>query len=141
MNKIDTDKDLHTSKISELPEPSEVKRINLTQHEAQPDQGCFEPEDKAQVQELLTFSESPSTDVIQQRAKALAEIAVAHRANHAMIGGALWLMAPLANELEKVGVIPQYSFSERRSVDQVQPDGSTKTIAVHKHLGWVKAII
>jgi hypothetical protein len=58
-----------------------------------------------------------------------------------MIGGALWLMEPLADALRKAGVTPQFSFSERNSVDQVQPDGSTKKIVAHKHLAWVDAIM
>jgi hypothetical protein len=37
------------------------------------------------------------------------------------------------------GITALYSFSTRESVDQPQPDGSVRKVAVFRHTGWVEA--
>ena len=56
-----------------------------------------------------------------------------------MIGGALWLMKPLIEELAYIGT-PMFAFSKRITEEIKEPDGSIKKIAVFKHLGFVEAI-
>ena len=116
--------------------------INLTQHAATAEQlaaGVVDlPADqKAVLQVLLTFDDIPSADDIHSRAAAVAALAKGHKA--AMIGGALWLMGPLASALRAAGVHPVFAFSRRESVEQTQPDGSVKKVQVFRHAGFVEA--
>ena len=55
-----------------------------------------------------------------------------------MIGGALWLMNPLIEELENIGT-PLFAFTKRVVEEIKQPDGSIKKIAIFKHEGFVPA--
>ena len=55
-----------------------------------------------------------------------------------MIGGALWLMKPLIEELENIGT-PLFAFTKRVVEEIPQPDGTVKKIAVFKHEGFVPA--
>lgn len=115
--------------------------LNLTQHAASPEQveaGVVEPEEKARVQELLTFASLPSLAEIYERAEALAEVASRHGATQVMIGGAPYLMAPLEWGLLKRGILPLYSFTERVSEEQVQPDGTTRKVSTFRHVGFVR---
>lgn len=57
-----------------------------------------------------------------------------------MIGGAPYLMGPLAAALREHGLEPVFAFTERISVDEQQPDGSVRKTAVFKHSGWVPAL-
>jgi hypothetical protein len=114
-----------------------IMRINLTQHTASPEQDCIEPSDKTAVQRLLTFETLPDRDDIKDRAVALAMIAETSGASEAMIGGAPYLMTCLEDQLSKRGIKPLYAFSTRESIEQHQPDGSIRKIAVFKHIGFV----
>jgi len=55
-----------------------------------------------------------------------------------MIGGALWLMKPLIEELENIGM-PLFAFTKRAVEEVKQPDGSIKKVAIFKHEGFVPA--
>ena len=55
-----------------------------------------------------------------------------------MIGGALWLMAPLSFYLKSAGINPVFAFSKRESVEEVI-DGKTVKTNVFKHVGFVEA--
>lgn len=57
-----------------------------------------------------------------------------------MVGGAPYLMGPLCAALKEYGLEPVFAFTERVSVDEVQPDGSVRKTAVFRHSGWVPAI-
>ena len=46
-------------------------------------------------------------------------------------------MSALEKALRDVGIKPFYSYSERVSVEEVQPDGSVVKRNVFKHLGFV----
>ncbi len=114
--------------------------VNLTQHSAsveQIDSGVVEPQNKQEVQSLLTFNTLPSVEEISARAAALAEIAVAEGYSKAMLGGAPFLMGPLELALKLKGIEPLYAFSARESIDETLPDGSVKKVAIFRHLGWV----
>lgn len=111
--------------------------INLTMHEATPEQGAFEPSNKSEVKELLLFKELPTDKEIKQRASRLAQIAYENGATHAMIGGALYLMSSLERYLLGWGVKPVYAFSERVSVEVVNDKGEVEKDSVFKHLGFI----
>ena len=122
--------------------------INLTQHKATTDQLAagvkdFSDEDRVYLSEALNFSSVPTMEVIYDRVEKLNGLA--HKEGHfgtqVMIGGALWLMAPLIRRLMLEGFRPVFAFSVRESVDEVQADGSVKKVAVFKHAGFVEAIL
>ena len=124
-------------------EPS-AKIINLTQHNATPDQvsaGVIEPKDKAEVQRYLTFDNIESENAIRRRAAALADIALENNCKMAMIGGAPYLMAMLEEELNKVGINPVYAYSERNVVSVTLEDGSTKNNITFEHKGFIETDI
>ena len=114
------------------------KTINLVMHAASPEQGCFEPQNKAEVKELLLFRQMPTADEIHRRAKSLANIAHESGATHAMIGGALYLMSSLERALVDLGITPLYAFSERVSVEVTNDLGEVEKKATFKHLGFVE---
>jgi hypothetical protein len=119
--------------------------LNLTQHQATADQAAVDVVDvpaerRAGLQALLTFAELPSSETIRDRAEQIAELAAAEGATSAMIGGALWLMAPLAAALRRRGIEPLFAFSVRETEEQVQPDGSVRKVAVFRHAGFVPAV-
>lgn len=115
--------------------------INLTQHDStsdQRDQGVVEPSDKVAVRNLLTFNDIPSREQMLVRASKLAAVAVNMKAEAAMIGGAPYFMSALETALKERGIKPLYAFSIRRSVDETQPDGSIRKVAVFRHKGFVE---
>ena len=117
-----------------------MKILNLTQHEATPEQqaqGVFEPnlQDKADIQYLLTFDEIPTKGGLRRRAELLAMIANHYEVDNIMIGGAPYLMAPLISELPN----SVFAFSERVSEEQQLPDGSVRKVNVFRHVGFVPA--
>lgn len=125
--------------------------LNLTQHNATQDQladGVIElnAEQKAFVQTTLTFNTLPSKEELQARAEELASFAAQIRNGfelddvevHAMIGGAPYFMPFVEKALKGYGFVPVYAFTERQSVDETQPDGSTKKVSIFKHAGWVE---
>lgn len=128
--------------------------INLTQHPSTPEQlaaGVVDPtpEQRTEISRLLTFEELPDKADCQERARKLAfmaqRIVMAHRAAiatgySAMIGGAPYLMTPLAIELASVVIEPLYAFSMRESIEETQPDGSVRKTAVFRHKGFVPAL-
>ena len=54
-----------------------------------------------------------------------------------MIGGAGYFMRPLEEALREKGIKPLYSFSERKSVEKTNPDGTVTKVNVFEHVGWV----
>lgn len=115
-----------------------MRILNLTQYIGTPEQGVIEPVDKQKIVDLLTFTELPTKDIIESKALALAEIAVQHECEFAMIGGAPYLMAPLEVILLLKGVKSLFSFSERFTLDEKLPDGSVIKQSTFKHTGWVQ---
>ena len=134
--------------------------LNLTQHAATAEQIAAgvhpmhetdsgqQPFDR--LRELLTFEDLPTPVEVIERAKEIALLAddsayIQSGGNAdpyitgAMIGGAPFLMEPLAHALRNRGFVPVYAFSRRESEEVVQPDGSVKKVAVFRHLGFVGA--
>ena len=133
--------------------------LNLTQHDATADQiaagvTCGDINDKQEQTEfraLLTFDTLPTPVEVRQRAQKIAEYArktttlvdygdsgcFNEPLRFALIGGAPFLMAPLEEALRAAGITPLYAFSTRESVEQVQPDGSVRKVAVFRHQGFV----
>jgi hypothetical protein len=139
--------------------------MNLTQHAATADQiaaGVFDlpAAARADLQALLTFGELPDEQEIRARAEQIAGMAALYAsaedraddagalpegdaggfALHAMIGGALWLMAPLAAALREQGIEAVFAFSVRETEEQKQADGSVRKVAVFRHAGFVPAV-
>lgn len=129
--------------------------VNLTQHPATSDQLAAGVQDlPAEVRDalvaLLTFANCPDRQEIFERAEDIAELACYNGLGGddgdspfpagAMIGGALWLMAPLSDALRHRGINPLFAFSVRETQEQKNADGSVRKIAVFRHAGWVPAV-
>ena len=129
--------------------------INLTQHTASAEQIAagvqdLPAEQREDLVQALTFESLPTGAEIRDAAEIVAELSVQNglgdnngdspTPESAMIGGALWLMAPLAEALRRRGVEPLFAFSTRESVEAVQPDGSTRKTAIFRHVGFVPAV-
>lgn len=117
--------------------------LNLTQHAASATQieaGVVSASFADRLPTLLTFVGLPDAASIAQRAEVIASLAADDGVRQAMIGGAPFFMAPLEKALRAVGITPLYAFSERVSVDAVQPDGSIRKTAEFRHLGFVPAV-
>lgn len=121
--------------------------VNLTQHDASAEQieaGVIDMvgKDLESIKALLTFQDLPSADEIDRRAQEITRLAkdalFGQPERKAMIGGALWLMAPLTFYLKAAGIIPVFAFSKRESVEKVI-DGKTVKTNVFKHVGFVEA--
>lgn len=120
-----------------------MKITNLTQHVATPEQIVADvvdlpADDRARLQQLITFHVIPSSEEIRERAEAVAQLAVKAGATTAMIGGAPFFMSALEKALCEAGVKPVYAFSVRESQDVVQADGSVRKVAVFRHAGFVE---
>ena len=129
--------------------------INLTQHPASADQiatGVVDlvGDELVTLKRALTFDACPTAEEISERAEFVAELACYNglggddgdspMPRQAMIGGALWLMAPLAAELRARSVEPVFAFSVRETEEQKQADGSVRKVAVFRHAGFVPAV-
>ena len=116
-----------------------MKILNLTQHPASEDQmsaGVYdlEGEELAKMKQLLTFKSLPSQQEIEKRAWGLARLT--NKVEYAMVGGAPYLMAPLARILSQNHTKSLFAYSERVSVEDAET--GTKT-SVFKHLGFVSS--
>ena len=129
--------------------------LNLTQHPATADQvevGVIDlaGEELAALKECLTFGNLPAAQEILDRAHDIAELACHNGLGpdnvddplpqRAMIGGALWLMAPLAAALRGRGIDPVFAFSVRETEEHAQADGSIRKVAVFRPAGFVPAV-
>ena len=129
--------------------------INLTQHQASAEQVAVGVADlpaemRECLQAALTFDACPTAEEIRERAEIVAELACYNglsgddgdspMPDQAMIGGALWLMAPLAAALRVRGIDPVFAFSVRETEEQGQADGSVRKVTVFRHAGFVPAI-
>ena len=126
--------------------------LNLTQHDASDDQkeaGVVDlPEDQqTELKIELTFATVPTASHIAYRAVAIASLArkwgrenlVPGQELKVMIGGAPYLMSALETEFRRDGIKAVYAFTERRSRDVKQPDGSVRKTQVFRHAGFVEA--
>jgi len=130
--------------------------LNLTQHPATADQRAAGVVDLAgpelaSLKQALTFDECPTAAEVRERAVFIAELACYNglsgdegdspMPDQAMLGGALWLMAPLAAELDARGIAPGFAFSKRDTVEETLPSGEVRKVAVFRHAGFVPASI
>lgn len=125
---------------------------NLTQHPVSEEQkaaGVVDLPSSAlsSLRAALTFENLPNEQEIRRRVRFIAHlisgdsvVANNFRADKAMIGGALWLMAPLAAELRARGIEPLFAFSVRETEEQKQADGSVRKVTVFRHTGFVPAV-
>ena len=113
--------------------------LNLTQHHGTHEQGVIEPRDKREVQQLLTFNQIPTSDEMASRAALLALIALSHRVDSALIGGAPYFMSTLEKALCNVGIPPVYSFSQRICVERTEGNTVIKE-NVFKHIGYISGV-
>jgi hypothetical protein len=123
--------------------------LNLTQHAATPEQLAdgvrdLDAELRALLTAALTVEDLPTKAEILSRCQAVVDIALSTEANEppctVMIGGAPWMMGPLAHELrEQVGCRCLFAFSKREAVETTGPDGSVKKSSVFRHAGWIEA--
>lgn len=133
--------------------------INLTQHQATPEQVAagvvdLPPAVRDLLLKELTFDTLPSAEEIEDRAAHIAALAMdfttsqlgdemanagaVPRGVRAMIGGAPYLMSALEAALLDACIQPVYAFSVRESIEEVQPDGSVRKINVFRHGGFVE---
>ena len=125
------------------------------------------PSFKSKLKSLLTFDNLPSCEEIKSRADEIYTLIVEFATSgnspiidetkdlidedglvnesefkklgfKFMIGGAPYLMRPLINELTYLGEC-LFAFTERNSVEVIEPDGSVTKKAVFKHAGFVPA--
>ena len=123
--------------------------LNLTQHAATPEQladGVRDLPDelRAALVQALTVDDLPTKNEILARCQDVVNICFYTNADNApatvMIGGAPWMMGPLAHELrEQVGCRCLFAFSKREAVETTGPDGSVKKSSVFRHAGWIEA--
>ncbi len=129
--------------------------LNITQHPASADQIAvgvvdLDGDELASLKAALTFGELPDAEEIRDRAEYIAELAAMNGLGgedgddplptRAMIGGALWLMAPLAAALRLRSIEPVFAFSVRDTEEQTQEDGRVRKVAVFRHAGFVPAV-
>lgn len=132
-----------------------MRILNLTQHAATPDQvaaGVIDvsAHERELLAQALTFEWVPDAREIHSRCELLAELASTSDAwepqdgapamARVMIGGAPWLMGPLAGYLQGYGLVPVFAFSRRVSMDQPGKDGTVQKVSVFQHEGFVHAI-
>lgn len=120
--------------------------INLTQHNLTADQTSaatwveMTQEQVAEIRNLLTFEDIPSSNEMVRRAAHIANIVADNtNATHAMIGGAPFFMSTLEEALKTRAIKPVYAFSERTVVEETTEAGETRKTAVFRHKGWVYA--
>lgn len=128
--------------------------LNFTQHNCTKDQldaGILElpAEHKQKLSELLTFEQLPTSDDVWLRAVQLVSLfeTVAVELGYTfeddskslmpMVGGAPFLMASLELAFTSSNLKVCYAFSRRESVEQTQPDGTVRKVAVFRHVGLV----
>jgi hypothetical protein len=117
--------------------------INLTQHQATPEQikaGVIDLTGNAldTLKFNLTFISMPDKKGIVERAQRIAALAEAHGFKRAMIGGAPYLMSSLEEALKSNDITPVYAFSERISKEETLPDGTIRKINIFQHRGFIE---
>ena len=127
--------------------------INLTQHPATQEQKEFgvrdvAPELQGKLRQLLTFDTLPTFQEIRGRAFQLYQLFEEETLNDdweterqfwpsVMIGGAPYLMSHLEECFLPEGIGVLYAFSQRKSIEEQQADGSVVKRTVFVHEGFV----
>lgn len=99
------------------------------------------PEDRARINALGNFTDIPTPDEIDRRAAEIADIAAKYLSESpggaALIAGAPYLAARVAEKLSERGITPVESFSVRRVVEKQQADGSVVKESVFDHAAYI----
>ena len=126
--------------------------INLTQHPAtqeQKDAGVRDVafENQGKLRQLLTFDTMPTVQELRGRAYQLFQLFEGETLNDnwetkqfwpsVMIGGAPYLMSHLEECFLAEGITVRFAFSQRKSVEEQQADGSVVKRTVFVHEGFV----
>lgn len=116
---------------------------NFTQHQLTEEQkkdgiGELPAEQAAQVRELLNFESKPGSREVQVRAEQLAEVAAAAGAGGVMLGGAPFLMPPLAASLQRRGIRTFFAFSQRRSTEVLTADSRVEKRCIFCYEGLIE---
>jgi hypothetical protein len=94
-------------------------------------------EKRSALTELLTVDVMPTRRELLERCASIAKLASSvEGARKAMVGGAPAMMRPLEDALFAYGIQAVFAFSKRESIDQPQPDGSVRKVAIFRHAGW-----
>lgn len=117
--------------------------LNMTQHALVPDQCAdgvreFPAGQRPLLHRLLTFESLPTAQEIGSRAEQLAEMAAANGAGGVMLGGAPFLMSALEKALKRRSIPVFYAFSQRRSTEVPQPDGTVQKCVRFSYAGLVE---
>ena len=117
-----------------------MKIANITQHAATPEQvqdRVFDllPEDRERLHKLITFPAQYTRQDLEVSAEGIVNLLKEYDCYSCMIGGMPSFMSVLEKALVKAGVAVCYARTERVSVDQAQPDGSVRKVAVFRHAG------
>lgn len=120
--------------------------LNLTQHAATDEQraaGAIEvaAADKKRLTAALTFNDAPTLRSMLDAVRVVADMADVYGIRNVMVGCAPWLQCELIEELEHRGYSAWFAFSRRESVDQPQPDGSVRKVAIFRHVTWIHATL
>lgn len=126
--------------------------LNLTNRPASQDQveaGVIDLKGKSlkKLMELLTFNKLPTKEEILERARNLAKLAAEEwysknkTPGTVMIGGDLWLMAPLAYYLRLQGLKPVFAFSTVEEVEEISEDRTISVVPILRHQGFVESVI
>ena len=129
--------------------------INLTQHPTSAEQKAagvvdLPAQEREALKSLLTFEGISTVQEVLAVAEEVAELACQNglsgdegdspMPDQAMVGGALWLMAPLCAALRVRSIDPVFAFSARVTSEVTQPDGTVTKVADFKHLGFQPAV-
>ena len=127
-----------------VPVENEGKILNLTQHNASPQQvaaGVVEPQDKESVRDIITFKEMPDGETLKEKAVALANVAKSEGYDRVMIGGAPYFNSVVETACKAVGVQPVYAYTAPPVSKVVNnPDGSVTTTKVFEFKGFIEAV-
>ena len=93
------------------------------------------PDDLSWMLTIQPMHDIPTT--LEDRAADIAGWVDEMAAPAAMIGGHFGLTVALSEALTRKGVLPLRAVTERRSVEQTQPDGSVRKVSQFEHLGFV----
>ena len=118
--------------------------LNLTKHQAKEDQKAEGVEDlpyreRMELLKLLAFAAPPSRANIEDRAARIAGLAYRTNAEYAMIGGAQFLVEPLAHALRAAGITPLVAFGRRVAAERPLPNGRVHKYGVFRHVAFVEA--
>lgn len=120
-----------------------MKVFNLTKHQMTQDQleaGGVNVPAAQSANNLQDFMAVPSDADLKYRAEELVKLAIGAGASHGdgvMIAGAMYFIPALVQAARDAGLIPTFSFTQRKAVEDKLPDGSVKLAYVFKHEGWV----